>query len=140
MTTPATPLDLGAVRAAFPSLADGEVFLDNAGGSQTLGVVVERMVDYLLTSNVQHGASYATSRLALDRFDEGVAAMARWVNAASPDEIVMGPSTTSLLDTCTVPVTFECSMCTTSSSQWQSAPYFSASRSARCETRPRNSS
>jgi len=94
-----TALDLDAVRAAFPSLQQGEVFLDNAGGSQTLGVVVERMADYLLTSNVQHGASYATSRLALDRFDEGVTAMARWVNAASADEIVMGPSTTSLLDT-----------------------------------------
>ncbi|MEZ5417668.1 MAG: hypothetical protein R2708_10020 [Vicinamibacterales bacterium] len=32
----AAPLDLSFVRAQFPSLADGFVFLDNADGSRAL--------------------------------------------------------------------------------------------------------
>jgi cysteine desulfurase family protein (TIGR01976 family) len=92
-----SPLDLSFVRSSFPALASGYVFLDNAGGSQTLRGVADRVRDYLLTSNVQHGASYAVSRLAVARVAEAVAAMAGYMGAASPEEIVVGPSTTQLL-------------------------------------------
>lgn len=30
-----------AVRSQFPALAEDQVFFDNAGGSQTLGTVIE---------------------------------------------------------------------------------------------------
>lgn len=90
-------LDLDFVRSQFPALASGYVYLDNAGGSQTLRGVADRVRDYLLTSNVQHGASYEISRLAVARVAEGVAAMAGFVGAASPEEIVVGPSSTQLL-------------------------------------------
>lgn len=90
-------LDLSYVRSQFPALTSGYVYLDNAGGSQTLRGVADRVRDYLLTSNVQHGASYAVSQLAVSRVTEAVAAMAGYMGAASPDEIVVGPSSTQLL-------------------------------------------
>lgn len=73
--------------------------MDNAGGSQILGSVVERIRDYLLTSNVQLGASYAQSTLASERLHDAHVRIAEFLNAERPDEIVMGPSTTMLLQT-----------------------------------------
>jgi Na+/H+ antiporter NhaD/arsenite permease-like protein len=55
-------LDLPAIRAEFPALAHDFVFLDNAGGSQVLTRVADRVRDYLLTSSVQLGASYSQSQ------------------------------------------------------------------------------
>jgi cysteine desulfurase family protein (TIGR01976 family) len=73
------------------------VFLDNAGGSQTLARVADRVRDYLLSTNVQLGASYRVSELAGERVAEAQAATARYVGAADPREIVIGSSTTQLL-------------------------------------------
>jgi cysteine desulfurase family protein (TIGR01976 family) len=84
------------VRSAFPALASGFVYLDNAGGSQTLGTVADRIRDYLLTTNVQLGASYEVSVHAGERVRAAVNATARYVNAL-PGEIVFGSSTTQLL-------------------------------------------
>jgi cysteine desulfurase family protein (TIGR01976 family) len=95
--TAAAPLDLAAVRAQFPALAGDTVFFDNAGGSQTLARVVDRIADYLITSNVQLGASYARSRLSSERVAASQAALARLINAADPAEIVLGASATQLL-------------------------------------------
>ena len=93
----ATPLDLAFVRAQFPAL-DGEwAFLDNAGGSQVLGRVVDRISDYLKTTNVQLGASYAISQRAGERLQEAQSRMAELVNASRPEEVVMGPTSTALL-------------------------------------------
>ena len=69
-------LDLDFVRSSFPALAGDWVFLDNAGGSQTLASVADRVRDYLLTTNVQLGATYEPSRRAAARVAEGVAAAA----------------------------------------------------------------
>ncbi|HWU89708.1 MAG TPA: cysteine desulfurase-like protein [Kofleriaceae bacterium] len=90
-------LDLEAVRAAFPALASGYVFLDNAGGSQTLGRVADRIRDYLLTTNVQLGASYAVSEAAAARVRAAVRATAAFLGTDDPCEAVIGPSTTQLL-------------------------------------------
>ena len=89
--------DLPYVRAQFPALASGFAFLDNAGGSQILGRVVDLMRDYLLTTNVQHGASYAVSQQATARVAEAQSRTAELLNASRPEEIVMGPTTTVLL-------------------------------------------
>lgn len=37
----ATTLEIDQVRSKFPSLKQKQVYFDNAGGSQTLGAVVE---------------------------------------------------------------------------------------------------
>jgi cysteine desulfurase family protein (TIGR01976 family) len=90
-------LDLDAVRAAFPAL-DGEwTYMDNAGGSQCLRSVAERITDYLLRCNVQHGASYEPSVRAGERLLRAQARLAEFVGAREPREIVFGASTTQLL-------------------------------------------
>lgn len=90
-------LPINFVRQQFPSLASDWTFFDNAGGSQTLKPVVERISDYLLTSNVQLGASYAISQLAGDRVAKAAQGMATLINAKLPSEVVMGSSTTLML-------------------------------------------
>jgi cysteine desulfurase family protein (TIGR01976 family) len=89
-------LDLDFVRAQFPALSGDWVFFDNAGGSQTLRTVAERISDYLLTSNVQLGASYAVSKQSGARVSDAHVSIAELIGAARPDEIVMGPSATAL--------------------------------------------
>ncbi|MGG6294842.1 cysteine desulfurase-like protein [Leptolyngbya sp. AN02str] len=90
-------LDMAYVRQQFPALSGDWVFFDNAGGSQTLQRVVDRISEYLLTSDVQLGASYAVSQLATERVAMGAQAVATLMNAADASEVVMGPSTTMLL-------------------------------------------
>ncbi len=92
-------LDLDRVRAEFPALQQDMVFMDNAGGSQTLRRVADRISDFLLTTNVQLGASYATSTRAGARVQESRLRAAQLINAARPEEIVVGGSSTALLRT-----------------------------------------
>lgn len=94
-----TALDLDFVRARFPALSSGFVYLDNAGGSQTLAEVAARITDYLLTSNVQLGASYEISERSGARVAQGTQAIQAYINAARTEEVVLGSSTTSLLKT-----------------------------------------
>lgn len=94
---PTTPLDVAFVRGHFPALAGDWTFFDNAGGSQILRGVVDRITDYLLTTNVQLGASYAVSQHAGERMQEAQRRMAEFVNAQRPEEIVMGPTSTMLV-------------------------------------------
>lgn len=91
------PFPIDFVRQEFPSLAGDWTFFDNAGGSQTLKRVVDRISEYLLTSDVQLGASYAISQLAGDRVSKAAQGMATLINAKSPSEVVMGSSTTLML-------------------------------------------
>ncbi len=97
MTTQAPDsLDLDFVRDAFPGLADGFVYLDNAGGSLPVRPVIDRIADYLGTTAVQLGASYPASQLAASRLDDAVGTVATLLGARS-DEVVMGPSTSALI-------------------------------------------
>jgi cysteine desulfurase family protein (TIGR01976 family) len=92
-----TSLDVARVRAQFPALASGFVFMDNAGGSQCLGTVADAARDYLLHHNVQLGASYAVSTDATARVLEGRRAIARLVGAGDDRQVVLGSSTTQLV-------------------------------------------
>jgi cysteine desulfurase family protein (TIGR01976 family) len=85
------------VRRQFPGLRNGWAFFDNAGGTQILSGVVDRMVDFLYNRNVQIGGSYDVSRLAQQSLQEGREAMQTLVNAARPEEIVFAPSATVAL-------------------------------------------
>lgn len=89
-------INVAAIRDFFPGLSGDWTFFDNAGGSQIARPVLDRVNEYLLTSNVQHGASYDVSRLAGERLQEATSAVASMVNASGPDEIIMGPSSSML--------------------------------------------
>ncbi|KAF9870011.1 aminotransferase class-v [Colletotrichum karsti] len=88
-------IDIAATRAKFPALAQDQVFFDNAGGSQTLGSVIDTIRDYLSQTNVQLGASYKVGQRSTALYGDGYQAGAKYINA-SPDEIVFGASTTQL--------------------------------------------
>lgn len=90
-------LNLDLVRAEFPALASGYTFLDNAGGSQVLARVADRVRDYLLSSSVQLGASYSESVAAGERVIAARRSVAQLINAAHEDEVVMGSASTSLM-------------------------------------------
>jgi len=90
-------LNIEFVRKQFPALSGNWVFFDNAGGSQTLQSVMDRISEYLLTSDVQLGASYEISQLAGERVNQAAESMAELVNAKSSSEIVMGSSTSLLI-------------------------------------------
>jgi cysteine desulfurase family protein (TIGR01976 family) len=95
-------LDLVFARSQFPALADddsGWVWLDNAGGSQVLLTVVDRIGEYLTTSSVQIGASYAASALAAERLLTAQVRFAEFINASRPEEIVFGPSSSVMVQT-----------------------------------------
>ncbi|MCC7229142.1 MAG: aminotransferase class V-fold PLP-dependent enzyme, partial [Fimbriimonadaceae bacterium] len=59
-----------AIRNRFPSLEKGEVYMDNAGGSQVPETVADSIRDYMLTSYVQVGADYPASQRATDTVDQ----------------------------------------------------------------------
>ncbi|CAN5887770.1 cysteine desulfurase-like protein [soil metagenome] len=90
-------LNLDHIRSEFPALAGNTVFLDNAGGSQVLKRVADRIGDYLLTSSVQLGASYAASQQAGDKVLAARRAVAELINAPHDEEVVMGGATTALM-------------------------------------------
>lgn len=89
-------LKLEFVRKQFPALHGDWVFMDNAGGSQTLKQVADKINDYLLYSNVQLGATYDISQTAGERVDEGVQTVTELINAQE-NEVVLGSSTSLLL-------------------------------------------
>ncbi len=90
-------LDVNYVRKQFPALKNNFVFMDNAGGSQTLKNVMSRITEYLSTYNVQLGASYEVSANAGKVLNEAHKSIAEYINAKRPEEVVIGPSTTMLL-------------------------------------------
>ncbi|PTE19755.1 cysteine desulfurase-like protein [Cereibacter changlensis JA139] len=90
-------LDLTHVRSQFPGLSRGWTLFDNAGGSQILKGAVERMTEFLYQKNVQIGGSYEVSLAAAEALREARVAAATIMNAARPEEIVFGPSTTVLI-------------------------------------------
>ena len=92
-----TMLDLDFVRKHFPGLKSEWTFMDNAGGSQILQPVIDRMNQFFTTSNVQLGASYHPSELATNRVAEAQRMLAQFINAADPGEVIMGSSTSMLL-------------------------------------------
>ncbi|KAI9722450.1 MAG: hypothetical protein M1828_004817 [Chrysothrix sp. TS-e1954] len=89
--------DVYEARNHFPALQnDSQVFFDNAGGTQILKEAVEGVRRYLLSTNVQLGASYRVGQQSTQLCNEGIRAASQYINADDDDEIVIGPSTTQL--------------------------------------------
>ena len=98
-STPA--LDLAAIRAAFPSLdveLNGQpvVYFDNPGGTQVPQACIDAITQYLSSANANTGGAFLTSQRTDAMLDEAHAAMADFLNAADPREIVFGANMTTL--------------------------------------------
>lgn len=94
-------LDVPSLRAQFPALnrsRDGvlPVFLDGPGGTQVPQRVIDALTDYLVRCNANHGGLFATSRESDELLYDAHAAVADFLGAPSPDEIIFGPNMTTL--------------------------------------------
>ena len=89
--------DIAAVRARFPALAGGFAFLENAGGSQLPDSVIEATRAYMTDHFVQTGANYPKSEAATTVLAQAHVFAEEMVYAGSTGKVVLGPSTTLLL-------------------------------------------
>lgn len=89
-------LDTTAIRSHFPSLATDAIYFDNPGGTQVARETMERMQQYFLHANANHGGSFRTSRASDTLVAQARQAVADFLNAARPEEIVFGQNMTSL--------------------------------------------
>ena len=94
-------LDLSSYRRYFPSLAqvvNGKqaVYFDNPGGTQVAQQVVDAMVSYFREANANTYGAFLTSKRTDLVIASARSAMADFLHAASPDEIVFGPNMTTL--------------------------------------------
>jgi cysteine desulfurase family protein (TIGR01976 family) len=89
------------IRSRFPALARKHygrpaVFFDGPAGTQVPQAVIEAMTRYLRESNANHGGAYPTSIESDAILREAHRAMAEFVGATDPDEIIFGANMTSL--------------------------------------------
>ncbi len=93
--------DLSSYRRYFPSLSldvNGKqaIYFDNPGGTQVPQQVIDAMLSYFREANANSHGAFLTSQ----RTDQVIAAarsaMADFLHAASPNEIVFGPNMTTL--------------------------------------------
>src|SRR5512143_2341811 len=89
-------LDPALIRDQFPSLERPAVFFDNPGGTQIARPSLERIQRYLLECNANHEGAFATSIQSDAILAEAHAAMADFLNASRPEEIVFGNNMTTL--------------------------------------------
>lgn len=90
------PLDVQLVRRQFPALDRPAIFFDNPGGTQIAKQSLDRINQYLIECNANHGGAFATSIASDAVLDEAHQAMADFYNASSPQEIVFGNNMTTL--------------------------------------------
>jgi len=93
--------DVDAVRRQFPALMQmvngtRPIYLDNPGGTQVPGGVIEAMKDYLITANSNHMGAFHTSKLTDQTIHDARIAMADMLNAPGPQNIVFGQNMTTL--------------------------------------------
>lgn len=94
--------DLSSLRAQFPALQACDpqgrpfVYFDGPGGTQVPQTVIDAMADYFCTANANLGGPFATSRRTDEILQETREAMADFLNAPLPREIVFGANMTTL--------------------------------------------
>ncbi|HEV2462145.1 MAG TPA: aminotransferase class V-fold PLP-dependent enzyme [Ktedonobacterales bacterium] len=93
--------DLTSSRAHFPALALTQnglpvVYADNPGGTQVPQACIDAIAAYLTSSNANTGGAFLTSQRSDAMLAEAHVAMADFLNAADPREIVFGPNMTTL--------------------------------------------
>jgi len=90
------PLNLDLIRAQFPSLDRPATFFDNPGGTQICKHSLDRINRYLLENNANHEGAFETSRKSDETLHEARLAMADFLNASRPEEIIFGNNMTTL--------------------------------------------
>lgn len=90
-------LAIDEIRAWFPAIVSArDVLLDNAGGSQVPRPVAEAMRDYMLTTYVQLGADYETSRCSTETVERAHEFIELFMNGVGLGKVVLASSTTVL--------------------------------------------
>ncbi len=84
------------IRLHFPTLARDRIFFDNPGGTQIAQRVMERMQHYFQHTNANHAGVFRTSRESDAVVAETRLAIADFLNAIRPEEIIFGQNMTSL--------------------------------------------
>ncbi len=95
------PLNIEKIRSQFPALAledDGvpRVYLDNPAGTQVPKQVLDRITNYMIRCNANHGGDFRTSVESDAILDEAHQAMADLLNAPSLNDIIFGANMTTL--------------------------------------------
>jgi cysteine desulfurase family protein (TIGR01976 family) len=94
--------DMDQLRSNFPALMETDavgkpfVFFDGPGGTQVPQTVLDAMADYFCRANANHGGLFVTSRRNDKIIEQARSAMADFLNAFSPREIVFGANMTTL--------------------------------------------
>ncbi|MDA0379077.1 MAG: cysteine desulfurase-like protein [Bacteroidetes bacterium] len=93
--------DIDRVRAEFPSLSvtdEGQrrIYFDNPGGTQICRRALDRMQDYLIHANTNTHGPFRTSALTDAIIEETHRALADFVGASDPGEIVFGQNMTTI--------------------------------------------
>jgi cysteine desulfurase family protein (TIGR01976 family) len=94
--------NLSPVRDQFPALRQTDengrpfVYFDGPGGTQVPQAVIDAIADYLAHANANTHGAYLTSQRTDQTILDARQAMADFLNATSPGEIVFGPNMTTL--------------------------------------------
>jgi len=89
-------LNPAQVRAQFPGLQRRAIFFDNPGGTQISQHALQRINDYLLHHNANHEGAFPTSQESDAILSQAHTAMADFLNARRPEEIIFGNNMTTL--------------------------------------------
>ncbi|MFZ5872566.1 MAG: aminotransferase class V-fold PLP-dependent enzyme, partial [Actinomycetota bacterium] len=95
-TTTDAALDVAAVRAAYPALADGWAYLDGAAGTQVPTPVIEAVAGAWRAGIGNHGGAFAASRRSDAYTAAARAAVADLVGAPDPRGVLLGPNMTTM--------------------------------------------
>lgn len=88
--------DVAAVRAQYPALADGRVWLDGAAGTQVPQQVIDAIADAYRLGVSNQGAPFPSSLRSTGIVAEARQAVADLVGAPEPRGVVFGPTMTAL--------------------------------------------
>lgn len=88
--------DVAGVRAQYPALADGRVWLDGAAGTQVPHAVIDAVAQTYRVGVSNQGASFAASRRGTEIVARARRAVADLLGAPDPRGVVFGPTMTAL--------------------------------------------
>lgn len=91
--------DVDKVRADFPLLESGPIYLDNGATTQKPRAVIRAIKHFYESQNANiHRGVYQLSRHATDLYDQARASVARFINARQPAEIIFTKGTTESIN------------------------------------------
>ncbi len=88
--------DVQEIRSHFPALQSGAIFFDGPGGTQVSQQVIDAVCEYYKSSNANTHGAFATAQRSDQIIAGARSALADFLNAPSPDQIVFGPNMTTL--------------------------------------------